>query len=348
MTRTAPSSTTDLPPLTAPRGTPMDRVTRHPLFVVSSALIGLVVMFTIVNGWTFLSTPNIRNMALAGSIMLILAVGVTYVIITAGFDLSVGSVLVFSGVVSMIVMRGLGGEGWGTALVGLLVAVVCGCVLGYVNGFLVAYADLNPIIVTLGMFGAALGLAQVATGGQDLSGIPTVMAQFGLGRLVEVPWVVIIAAAVAVVAGVALHYTAFGRHTFAIGSNKEAAVRAGIPVRRHLASIYAISGLLAGLAGWLSLSVYGTTNIAGHSLDALNAATAAILGGASLFGGVGTIAGTVIGNAIPIVLANGLVIAGLQSFWQQVVTGVVLVVALYLDRLRRLRSSRRSGKNSAA
>lgn len=345
MTTTTNSTSHDLPPLKTPGAARIERITRHPLFVVSSALVGLIVVFTIVNGFTFLSTPNVRNMALAGSIMLILAIGVTYVIIMAGFDLSVGSVLVFSGVVSMIVMRSMGGEGWGTALVGLLVAVTCGIVLGSVNGFLVAYADLNPIIVTLGMFGAALGLAQVATGGQDLSGMPQVMAQFGIGRLVEIPWVVIIAAAVAVIAGIALHYTAFGRHTYAIGSNKEAAVRAGIPVRRHLASIYAISGMLAGLAGWLSLAVYGTTNIAGHSLDALNAATAAILGGASLFGGVGTIAGTVIGNAIPIVLANGLVIAGLQSFWQQVVTGVVLVVALYLDRLRRLRSSRRSGKN---
>ena len=322
----------------------LEGVTRHPLFVVTSALIGLMIAFTIVNGLVFVSAPNLRNMMLAGSIMLILAIGVTYVIITAGFDLSVGSVLVFSGVISMISMRALGGAGWGAALVGLLVALTCGVLLGTVNGVLVSFAGLNPIIVTLGMFGAALGLAQVATGGQDLSGIPEVMAQFGVGRFLAIPWVVIVAGLVALVAGVALHYTAFGRHTFAIGSNKEAAIRAGIPVRRHLASIYSISGLLAGLAGWLSLAVYGTTNIAGHSLDALNAATAAILGGASLFGGVGTIAGTVIGNAIPIVLANGLVIAGLQSFWQQVVTGVVLVAALYLDRLRRLPTTKRAGK----
>lgn len=343
MTTTQPPSH-DVDLADSPRRGRWEGLTRHPLFVVTSALVGLVMIFTIVNGFTFLSAPNVRNMALAGSIMLILAVGVTYVIITAGFDLSVGSVLVFSGVVSMIVMRALGGEGWVTALVGLLVAVVCGVVLGTINGILVSVAGLNPIIVTLAMFGAALGLAQVATGGQDLSGMPQVMAQFGVGRFLGVPWVVIIAVLVTVIAGVALHFTAFGRHTYAVGSNREAAVRAGIPVRRHLTSIYLISGLLAGLAGWLSLSVYGTTNIAGHSLDALNAATAALLGGASLFGGVGTIAGTALGNAIPIVLANGLVIAGLQSFWQQVVTGVVLVAALYLDRLRRRRSTRRASK----
>ncbi|WEK60774.1 MAG: ABC transporter permease [Candidatus Microbacterium colombiense] len=320
----------------------LERAWQHPLFVVTCALILLVVVFAIINGQPFLSQANIRNMFLAGSIMLILAVGVTYVIITAGFDLSVGSVLVFSGVISMIAMRQVGGDGWTTALIGLGVAVVCGVGLGWINGLLIAYAELNPIIVTLGMFGAALGLAQVATGGQDLSGMPAAMSQFGVGRILGIPWVVVIAAAVAVIAAIALHSTVFGRHTYAIGSNKEAAVRAGIPVRRHLTVIYGLSGLLAGLAGWLSLSIYGTTNISGHSLDALTAATAAILGGASLFGGVGTIAGTALGNAIPVVLASGLVIAGLQSFWQQVVTGAVLVGALYLDRLRRIRSLKRS------
>ncbi|MEY9853535.1 ribose transport system permease protein [Leifsonia sp. EB41] len=322
--------------------------TQHPLFVVTTALIALLVIFELINGPAFLSAQNIRNMALAGSIILILAIGVAYVIITAGFDLSVGSVLVFSGVVSVVVMRAVGGQGWGAALLGFGVAVLVGALVGAINGALVAYADLNPIIVTLGTLGAALGLAQVVTGGQDLNNVPAVMMDFGVGRLFGVPWVVIAAGVVALVAGIALHYTAFGRHTFAIGSNKEAAVRAGIRVRSHLAGIYIISGMLAGLAGWLSLAVYGTTNIGGHSLDALNAATAALLGGASLFGGIGSIAGTVLGNAIPVVLASGLVIAGLQTFWQQVVTGVVLIGAVYLDRLRRVRRGRRRRADKSA
>ena len=321
-----------------PRG---DAITQHPLFVVTSALIALVVAFVIINGPTFLSVPNVRNMALSAAITLILAIGVTYVIITAGFDLSVGSVLVFSGVVSTIVMRSMGGSGWSTALVGLVVAVGAGAALGMVNGFLVAYADLNPIIVTLGMFGAALGMSQVFTGGQDLNEVPPAMAEFGIGRVLGIPLIVIVAAVIAIIAGIMLRYTVFGRHTYAIGSNKEAAIRAGVRVKPHLTAVYGLSGLLAGIAGWLSLAVYGTTNIGGHSLDALNAATAALLGGASLFGGVGTILGTVLGNAIPVVLSSGLVIAGLQSFWQQVVTGVVLVSAMYLDRVRRMRSSRR-------
>jgi ribose transport system permease protein len=335
---TEASDQADVP---ATKSTRRGALTQHPLFVVASALIALIVVFAIIDGPSFLSGQNVLNMALSGSVILILAVGVTYVIITAGFDLSVGSVLVFSGVVSVVAMRAVGGQGWGTALLGLVVALAAGSAVGAINGALVAFADLNPIIVTLGTLGASLGLAQVITGGQDLNNVPTVMSDFGLDRLFGVPWVVLIAGLVALVAGIALFSTAFGRHTYAIGSNKEAAIRAGLRVRPHLAGIYLISGLLAGLAAWLSLAIYGTTNLGGHSLDALSAATAALLGGASLFGGVGTIAGTFLGNAIPVVLASGLVIAGLQTFWQQTVTGVVLIAAVYLDRVRRVRRARK-------
>jgi ribose transport system permease protein len=208
---------------------------------------------------------------------------------------------------------------------------------------LVAYADLNPIIVTLGSLGAALGLAQVISDGQDLNQVPGVMLDFGTGRFVGIPWLVVVALVVATAAGVVLRHTVFGRRTYAVGSSKEASVRAGLPVSRHLTAVYTLSGVLAGFVGWLSLAVYGTTNIAGHSLDNLNAATAALLGGVSLYGGVGTVLGATIGAVIPVVLASGLVIAGLQSFWQQAVTGVVLVAAVYIDRLRRRHEQRDDG-----
>lgn len=311
------------------------RATGRPLFAVASALVLLIVIFTIVNGSTFASVSNFRNIAVAAAVGIILAVGVTYVIITAGFDLSVGSVLVFSGVVSVKAMTATGGHGWGTAMVGLVVAVAAGAAWGVINGLLVAFAKLNPIIVTLGTLGAALGLAQVITNGQDYHDVPNVMLEFGSARIAGVPWLVVIALGVASVAGIVLSWTAFGRHTYAIGSSKEASLRAGLKVNRHLIVVYMLSGLLAGFAGWLSLAVYGTTNISGHSLDALNAATAALLGGVSLYGGVGTVFGATLGTFIPVALSSGLVIAGLQSFWQQVVTGVVLITAVYLDRLRR-------------
>ncbi|HET6507826.1 MAG TPA: ABC transporter permease [Baekduia sp.] len=321
------------------RGRPaLARVVANPLFAVVTGLIALVIAFSIVNGSAFASVDNVRNITLDAAITLVLAVGITYVIVTAGFDLSVGSVLVFSGVFAMKVMGWVGGSSWPTALLGLLGALAAGGAWGALNGWLVAYARLNPIIVTLGSLGAALGLSLVVAGGADLVDVPASMIDLGNERVLGVPPVALIALVFAAVAGVVLAKTVFGRHTYAIGSSKEAAERAGIAVERHLVRIYLFSGACAGLAGWLALARFSTTSISGHSLDALNAATAALLGGASLYGGVGTIVGTVLGAFIPVVLANGLVIGGVQSYWQQVVTGVVLVLAVYLDSERRKRN----------
>lgn len=324
-----------LPPLTTRQR--VVNVTAHPLFAVIAAFIALLVIFGFVGGSAFASPDNFRNIALDASITLVLVVGVTYVIITAGFDLSVGSVLVFAGVVSVKAMTAVGGTGWPTALAGLAAALVAGGAWGMLNGALVAYARLNPIIVTLGSLGAALGLAQVITGGQDLVEVPPVMIEFGTARVAGIPTLVFVSIGVATLAGIVLARTVFGRYTYAIGSSQEAAARAGLAVRRHLLCVYALSGTTAGLAGWLSLARFSTTNISGHAYDNLNAATAALLGGVSLFGGVGTMLGSVFGTFIPVVLANGLVISNVQSYWQQVVTGAVLVLAVYLDRERRRR-----------
>jgi ribose transport system permease protein len=330
------------PPLVRKRGAlsrdGLADLTARPLFAVVTAFIVLLVSFSVINGSVFASATNFRNIALDGAITLVLVVGVTFVIITAGFDLSVGSVLVFSGVVAVKAMVAMGGNGWPTALAGLAVSLAVGAAWGTLNGALVAYARLNPIIVTLGSLGAALGLAQVLSGGQDLIEVPTVMVTFGNGRLLGVPALVFVSLVVAATAGIVLAKTVFGRHTYAVGSSIEAASRAGLAVQRHLLVVYTMSGVAAGLAGWLSLARFSTTNISGHGLDNLNAATGALLGGVSLYGGVGTIVGAVFGTFIPVVLANGLVIANVQSYWQQAVTGGVLVLAVYLDRERRKRN----------
>ena len=134
---------------------------------------------------------------------------------------------------------------------------------------------------------------------------------------------------------IVLAATRFGRYTYAIGSNEEAARRAGVNVDRHLIKVYALAGTLAGLAGFLSLARFGTTTIGGHATDNLQAIAAVVIGGTSLFGGIGTILGTVFGVFIPAVLQNGFVIVGVQPFWQQVAVGAVLIVAVYLDQLRR-------------
>ena len=306
-------------------------------------LVGLIVVFSVLSFENFVSASNARNIATDAAVLLVLAVGSTFVIITAGIDLSIGSVLVFSGVVSAKAMNGAGGNGWGVIVLGVAVALLCGLGWGVLNGFLIAKARVPALIVTLGTFGMALGFALLITGGVDEREVPFKLVDtIGTGRLFgQVPWLVVIAFAVAIVFGVILAKTRFGRHTYAIGSNEEAARRAGIGVDRHLVKVYALAGTLAGLAGFLSLARFATTTIGGHSTDNLQAIAAVVIGGTSLFGGIGTILGTVFGVFIPAVLQNGFVIVGVQPFWQQVAVGAVLILAVYLDQLRRRKQFRR-------
>jgi ribose transport system permease protein len=265
------------------------------------------------------------------------------VIITAGIDLSVGSVLVISGVLAakaMIAIAGGGAHaataGWGPILAGVAVGLLVGLAWGVINGSLISLLGLPPLIVTLGTFGMALGLADVITSGVDVAGIPTKLGTtIGSGSLGPIPWLVLIAAVVTIVFGLILHLTRFGRYTYAIGSNPEAARRAGININWHLIKVYALAGLLSGLGGVLSLAYFTTTTISGHTTDNLTAIAAVVIGGTSLFGGRGTMFGTVVGVFIPVVLASGLVIMNVQSFWQEVVIGAILILAVYFDQLRR-------------
>jgi ribose transport system permease protein len=298
---------------------------------------GMIVVFAVLQFEQFATVANLRNVATDASILLVLAVGMTFVIITAGIDLSVGSVLVFSGVISANVMQAVGGDTWGVILIGLVASLVSGLAWGVLNGVLVTKARVPALIVTLGTLGMAQGAALLITNGVDERDVPfTLIEKVGTGDLFgQIPWLVVIAAAVAIVFGVILAATRFGRYTYAIGSNPEAARRAGIAVDRHLIKVYGLAGGLAGLAGWLSLARFSTTTIGGHATDNLQAIAAAVLGGTSLFGGIGTIGGTVVGVFIPVVLQNGFVITGVRPFWQQVAVGAVLILAVYLDQLRR-------------
>jgi ribose transport system permease protein len=300
-------------------------------------LAGMIVAFSLLEPDSFATVNNARNVATNAAILLVVAVGMTFVIITAGIDLSVGSVLVFSGVVSAKAMNGIGGNGAGVLLLGLAVAVGCGLGWGVLNGVLITKARVPPLIVTLGTLGMSLGLAQIMTGGVDVREVPSkLVTSIGVGRLFDqIPWLVVIAVAIALVFGVLLAATRFGRHTYAIGSNEEAARRAGINVDRHLIVVYGIAGLLAGLAGYMSLARFATTTMGGHSTDNLQAIAAVVLGGTSLFGGIGTVLGSVVGVFIPVVLQNGFVITGVEPFWRDVAVGAVLIAAVYLDQLRR-------------
>ena len=315
-------------------------------------LVALLIFFSALEP-NFTNAITLRSIAADNAPLLLLAVGMTYVIITAGVDLSVGSVLIFSGVVAAKVMLWLGTDparpdagaaqaGWGVALAGCAAGVLGGLAWGLLNGFLVAKARVPALIATLGTLGMALGVTYLISGGTDLRGVPLVFARtVGFGLVAgSVPWLVVIAVVVALIAGAVLAYTRFGQHTYAIGSNAEAARRVGIPVDWHLIKVYGISGLLAGVAGCLSLAHFSTTTISGHTADNLSAIAAVILGGASLFGGSGGIAGTAIGLLIPAVLQSGFVAVGVNPYWQFVTVGAVLVLAVYIDQWRRRNRSR--------
>jgi len=307
------------------------------------ALVVIVAVFGVLRPSAFLSSFDIKTIFINAAVTMMLAVGMTFVIITAGIDLSVGSVLVISGVLAAKVMIAVGGgaahaatAGWGPILVGVAVGLLVGLAWGVINGSLIALLGLPPLIVTLGTFGMALGLADVITGGVDVAGIPTKLGTtIGSGQVGPIPWLVLIAALVTIVFGLLLHLTRFGRYTYALGSNPEAARRAGININWHLIKVYALAGLLSGLGGVLSLAYFTTTTISGHTTDNLTAIAAVVIGGTSLFGGRGTMFGTVVGVFIPVVLASGLVIMNVQSFWQEVVIGAILIAAVYFDQLRR-------------
>ncbi len=313
------------------------RLARLQALQIIIVLAVIVVIFAAIKPGSFLTVFNIRGIIQDTSILAVLGVGMTFVIITGGIDLSVGSVLVFSGVVADKAMAAMGGQGWGAAIVGALVAVGCGLGWGLINGVLIARAKVPPLIVTLGTLGMALGLAEVITGGVDLRDIPTVMVNsVGFGNIFwQVPTLAIIAAVVIVIGIVALHRTRFGLYTYAIGSNPEAGRRSGLSVPRHLIKVYALSGLLAGFAGWLNLAFFQSTTIGGQSTTNLSVIAGTVIGGTSLFGGYGSILGTTIGLFIPTTLQNGFVIIGIQPFWQEVVVGAVLIAAVYVDQQRR-------------
>ena len=314
------------------------------------ALVILIAFFSVQAGGTFFSADNFRNILFNASGTMLLAVGTAYLIIGGQLDLSIGSVLVFSEVIGakvIVAMAGSPASGYpnaGTAIaVGAVVSVAVGAGWGLLNGVLVTRLKIPSFIVTLGTLGMALGLAQVITSGTDITGLPPqIVTDLGMRQVLGLPLPVWIAAAVAAVAGLILAKTRFGRHTYAIGSNAEAARRSGISVRRHQVVLFTMMGALAGLAGVLDVARYTTTEVSGHSADNLVAIAAVIIGGASLFGGRGTIFGTAIGVMIPAVLNNGLVIINVQPFWQTVAIGAILIAAVAVDDLKRRQQLRGS------
>jgi ribose transport system permease protein len=336
-----------------PTETTFRRIMRSPVIVTFGALVTICVIFTIQAPGQFATADNFRQLAQNVAILTVVSVGTTFVIATAGVDLSIPSGIVLGEVfavkaLGLIHIRGVGtavdvagtdSKAW-YILVAASASLLAGFMLGFVNGFAVGYMRIPPLLATLGTLGAGLGFALLLQNGVNTA--TYALDPISTGHVIpRVPNLIPIAALVVLLGIVLLKWSVFGRHTLAIGSNEEAARRVGIKVERHLLKVYVLGGLASGFAGFLSLSYFTTTSIAGHSTDNLKAITAVALGGTSLFGGVATIIGTVIGVWIPAVLQNGFVIIGVQPYWQDVVVGFVLILTVWADQLRRRRRSLR-------
>ncbi|MBH0130191.1 ABC transporter permease [Salinibacterium sp. NK8237] len=295
-------------------------------------LIVLVVFFSIANP-AFLTWPNISGVLLATAVIGILALGTTFVIITGGIDLSIGTGMTLAAVMTGVFVVNMGVPVW----LGVIGGIATGGLMGFVNGLNIAYLKLPPFIATLAMMLIAQGLSLIISGVRPIyfSAIAPEFSQIALGNLIpSFPNAVLITIVVALIAYIVLGKTVLGRFTFAIGSNEEATRLSGVNTRRWKILIYTFAGLFTGIAGVVIASRLDSAQPAlgvGYELQAI---AAVIIGGTSLLGGRGSILGTVIGALIMSVVINGLRIMSIQTEWQNVVVGVVILVAVYFDTLR--------------
>jgi ribose transport system permease protein len=298
-------------------------------------LIALIIAFTIASP-KFLTITNLSSILLSTAVIGILAVGTTFVIITGGIDLSLGTAMTLCSVVVGLLLSNLGLPLW----LGVLGGIAMGALIGFINGFNVAILGLPPFIATLAMMLVAQGLALVLSGVKPIYFTKVEgFSNIALGEFIpRIPNAVLILFGLALVAGLILQKTILGRLTYAIGSNEEATRLSGINTRRWIVAIYTLAGVATGVAGIVMASRLNSAQPqlgVGYELQAI---AAVIIGGTSLLGGRGTILGTLIGALIMSVLINGLRILAIQSEWQTVVVGIVVLVAVFADNLRKRRA----------
>lgn len=291
-------------------------------------LVAICVIFSLVTP-NFLSLGNFLNVIRQASINIVLATGMTFVILTGGIDLSVGSILGVTAVVGVLVSL-VPGLGW----FAVPAALIAGVFLGLLNGSLVAYLGLPPFIVTLGSYTALRGVAYLVANGTTVINRNLNFAWVGNNYVGPIPWLVIIAFLAVLASWFVLRRTVLGRHIYAVGGNIRAARLTGIKVSRVLLFVYGVSGLLSGLGGIMSASrLYSATGMLGQGYE-LDAIAAVILGGTSFTGGIGTIWGTLLGALIIALLNNGLTLMNVSFFWQLVVKGLVIIIAVTIDKVR--------------
>jgi ribose transport system permease protein len=295
-------------------------------------LLTLVVLCAVTAMMTdrFLSPFNLTNILVQSSIMAVIAMGMTFVIVGGGFDLSVGSTAALSGCIAAMLMPA------GGVALGVLGGIAAGAVVGLVNGFVIAMLGVNPFITTLGTMVLVRGVVFIITGGAPVGdeGLPPAFIAFGSQRLFGVHYLVWVPVILLAVLSFIMRSTPYGRRVYATGGGRQAAYLSGVPVRRVIASTYIWCGALAGLAGvMLAARLQSGQPTAGEFYE-LTAIAAVVLGGASLHGGEGTPAKSVIGVFIMVVLGNALNLLNVDSYWQRVAVGAVIIAAAAADRLR--------------
>jgi len=278
----------------------------------------------------FLSPLNLTNILVQSSIMAVIAIGMTFVIIGGGFDLSVGSTVAFAGCIAAMTMAKFG------IAAGVLAGIAAGAAVGLVNGVIIARLGVNPFITTLGTMVLVRGMVYLVTGGAPVGDdeLPSSFIAFGSERLLGIHYLVWVPAILLAILSFVMHMTPYGRRVYATGGNREAAYLSGAPVERIIASTYVWCGALAGVAGvMLTARLQSGQPTAGEFYE-LTAIAAVVLGGASLHGGEGTLYKSIIGVLIMIVLGNSLNLLNVDSYWQRVAIGAVIIAAAAADRLR--------------
>jgi len=320
-----------------------DYVTRDRLgewlrtYAIVVILLGLIVILAALTGGRFLGGQNLINIVRQVSVIAILAIGMTVVIITTGIDLSVGSIVALSAVVATSLAQAPDATNLmypGLSLpifVAIGAGLLVGAAAGFTNGFLIAKFRIAPFIATLGMMTAARGLALIYSDGRPISKLSPEFNFIGQGAILGIPVPIILLVLVAIGARMLLNNTRFGRHVYALGGNEQAARVSGINVSRVKIGIYTFSGLLAGLGGMIVAARIGSGNPQLGTGAELDAITAAVIGGTSFSGGIGTVWGTIVGALIIGSLNTGLDLLNVSPFTQQVVKGVIIVLAIIID-----------------
>jgi ribose transport system permease protein len=303
---------------------------KNPVFSMLLILILTWIVLAFLSPY-FFTVRNLFEITLQSSVFAIIAAGETFVILSGGIDLSVGSVFAFSAIVGGIFFGATGNV--------FLAVVTClgtGIATGIVNGLFISRLKVPPFVATLGMMGIARGAALIAVNGIPIYGLSATYMWIGQGQMAGlIPVPTIITVAIFVLAYLVLNYTRFGRFTYAIGSNRESAHLSGVNVAGVTVGIYAVSGMASALAGFIESARLGTVQPAGGDGYELLAIGAVVIGGTSLFGGEGNIIGTLIGALLVTTIRNGLNITGVNAFWQYIVNGLIIVLAVAVDQIKR-------------